>query len=155
MASDTDDATSDWRKHPARERLKLALAEGEFPADYKEFGPKQVWQKYKDDPAFAGLSYNPTFTRRLLALRKQALNDKEDADIDWKNCRAKQFLKQCFKDGMIPLQYSQPPNTGPQAIWNMHCKDHPAFAGMSYNETFTRRLRSVRDNHQKKNDRDG
>jgi hypothetical protein len=56
-----------------------------------------------------------------------------------------------FKDGTIPVDYSK--KGGPRAVWDEHCQDHLAFAGMEYTTKFTNRLRSVRDDYKKKTGR--
>ena len=37
---------------------------------------------------------------------KEAAKKPKEPKIDWKNSVAKGFLKECFKDGRIPLDYS-------------------------------------------------
>ena len=64
---------------------------------------------------------------------------------DWCKHPAKHFLKKLFRDKTIPVEYSKNKWGGPKRVWNDHCKDHPAFKRMKYNDTFTRRLRDVRD----------
>jgi len=75
----------------------------------------------------------------------------KEKDIDWKNSAAKNFLKKAFKDGTIPLDYSD--TIGPRVVWDDHCKDNPAFVGMLYGNRFTGRLRNVRLDHEKKDNR--
>ena len=68
--------------------------------------------------------------------------------IDWKNSAAKQVLKKLFREKTVPAEYSK--TIGPKKVWEDYCQNDPAFVGMSYGETFTSRLRSVRDDHLKK-----
>ncbi len=135
-------APFDWKKSAAKKLLQKALKDGDVPIDYKEMGPKVVYEKYENDPVFEGMQYNDAFRRRLLALRKQAA-DGEDEKIDWKKHPGKQFLKQAFKEGTIPFDYSM--TIGPREVWDTHCKNHPALggAGMKYGTAFTRRLGTV------------
>ena len=69
---------------------------------------------------------------------------------DWRKHPAKHFLKKLFRDKTIPVEYSKNKWGGPKRVWNDHCKGHPAFKRMKYNDTFTRRLRDVRDDQKLK-----
>jgi hypothetical protein len=128
------------RDSEAKKLLQKALIDGEIPTDTKEMGPRAVYDKCKNRPEFLGMEYNSTFTRRLRDLRKQEIHvdDVKDVQVDWANSTAKQFLKDCIIDGTMPLDYSE--NMGAQQVWELHCKDNPAFVGMHYNSNFTKRL---------------
>ena len=140
--------TDEWKNSAPKRLLLQALANGDIPLDWKLMGPKAVYEKYKSHKAFNGVQYNSTFSRRLLALRKLFTEQKDDADIDWRTCEAKQFLKKCFKDGRIPME-----NYSAKSVWETLCQDNSLFVGMFYNAGFLRRLRGVRDDLQKKYDR--
>ena len=56
-------------------------------------------------------------------------------------------------DGSIPVDYSERGKGGPKQVWDVNCKDHHHFKGMSYDDAFVRRLRDVRDDHNKKRGR--
>ena len=101
-----DDQPVPWRKHPAKAILKKALKDGDIPIDGKQMGPKDVFAKYKDHPAFAGITQDATFNRRLRDLRKKAANKSEDDGIDWGNHPGKEVLLELFREGKIPLGYS-------------------------------------------------
>lgn len=64
-----------------------------------------------------------------------------DAKVDpeWADHPAREVLKNAFYAHEIPLDYD-----GPQDIYD-HFADHEAFAGMPYDDKFTRRLRDLRD----------
>jgi hypothetical protein len=64
----------------------------------------------------------------------------------WAKSKAKQQLKNWFRDGTIPLDYSE--TIGPRAVWDAHCVGHPLFgaAGMDYgDDLFTDHLRAVKN----------
>jgi len=71
----------------------------------------------------------------------------------WATSKAKQQLKKWFKDGTLLLDYSE--TIGPRKLWDIHCEKHQFFggAGMKYDSTFTNRLRSVKNDHDKKDTR--
>ena len=71
-----------WEHHPLREFLLNLLIENKIPVDHTIMGPREVWDTYCDNPLFEGLKYGTTFTRRLLALRKQVGEGKSRADED-------------------------------------------------------------------------
>ena len=75
----------------------------------------------------------------------------KEPTIDWKNSAAKGFLKECFKDGRIPLDYSD--SGGPRLVWDTLCNGNPAFHRMVYGGTFTGRLRGVLKDHLAKENR--
>jgi hypothetical protein len=64
-----------------------------------------------------------------------------DAKVDpeWAAHPAREVLKNAFYAKEIPLNYK-----APQDIYD-HFADHEAFAGMPYDDKFTRRLRDLRD----------
>jgi len=74
----------EWHYHPLRKFLYDKICAGEIPADYKLMRPFDVWNKFCDDPVFEGFEYDATFTRRLLALRKQIMEGKSRAEEDIK-----------------------------------------------------------------------
>ena len=78
--------------------------------------------------------------------KKGATGEKKEPD--WRKHPAKQHLKKLFKDKIVSVEYSS--KGGPRKVWDDHCKDHPAFSKMKYNETFTRRLRDVKDDFRSK-----
>jgi hypothetical protein len=82
---------------------------------------------------------------------KKKKKPKASKKFDWRNSAAKKYLKLCFKDGTIPLTYpSDEGGSGPRAVWDQHCKDHPSFKGMEYDNNFTSRLRTVKNDAMKK-----
>jgi len=86
-----------------------------------------------------------------VAADKEKKKPKADKKFDWRNSAAKKYLKKCFKDGVIPLTYpTDDGGSGPQAVWDEHCKDHPFFKGMVYDTNFTNRLRTVKNDSIKK-----
>jgi hypothetical protein len=147
-----------WKDHPAKALLTKALSDGDIPVQSKELGPKAVYNKYKDTGAFAQVPYDNSFTRRLRDLRKKELerrtNGGKETDkkkIDWQNHPAKAFLKEAFANETIPLDYLD--TIGPLAVWETHCKNHPAFAEMDCDGAFKRRLKSVAISHKIKVER--
>jgi hypothetical protein len=75
----------------------------------------------------------------------------KDDGIDWEKHPAKFFLRDGFYNGAIPMKYmTKEGGPGPRAIWEEHCKDSPLFRGMEYNSNFTSRLRTVRNDCEKK-----
>jgi hypothetical protein len=78
----------------------------------------------------------------------------DDKDLAWKDHPAKLYLKKCFINGAIPMDYqTKNGGPGPRAIWDKHCKDNPLFANMCYGQTFTTRLLGVRNDNEKKMNR--
>lgn len=74
--------------------------------------------------------------------------------FDWGNSAAKKYLHKQFRDGAISTNYSRDDGgPGPRAVWDTHCKGHPAFKGMIYNDTFASRLRLVKQDAIKKKKR--
>jgi len=136
-----------WKSHPAKKLLQKALKDGEVPVDGKAMGPRAVYDKYKDDAAFAGVVYDANFTRRLRDLRKKVNDNDEDEKIDWAKHPAKAFLVEAFKSGTIPLQYD------PALVWENHCKDNNCFKEMKFDDAFKRRLKSVAKNYEAKVER--
>jgi hypothetical protein len=81
-----------------------------------------------------------------------------EPEIEWRYSPAKMYLRKCFVDGIIDVDYSGKDSSGkskggPKNVWDTHCKDHPTFAGMEYKPHFTSRLRGVRDDFVKKRGR--
>lgn len=79
---------------------------------------------------------------------KEKKKEKEkDPKIDWANSAAKQFLKQAFKDGLIPIKYmAKEGGPGPRYIWDNFCEGTAPFNRMTYEGSgFTSRLSGVRD----------
>lgn len=145
-----------WKNCRARLLLERALHCGDIPRDSKDMGPRAVFDKFKDHPDFRGMVYDATFGRRLRDLRKQqgkSIEPTKEVHIDWKNSAAKQVLKDYFKQKTIPLNYCDKHGVGFRYIWDTYCKNHPAFVGMECDETFNRRLRSVRDDYVRKDER--
>ena len=82
-----------WKNHSARKLLKKDLENGVIPIDSKEMGPRDVYNKYKDNPAFQNIEYDATFTRHLRELRKKLSEQQDDEGIDWRNSAAKLYQK--------------------------------------------------------------
>jgi hypothetical protein len=57
----------DWADHPARKVLSDAFYAKEIPIIWRT--PKDIYDKFANHPAFKGMPYNDTFTRRLRDLR--------------------------------------------------------------------------------------
>ena len=88
----------------------------------------------------------------LRTLRKKHRDgdlENEDANalkvIVWAKSAAKQFLKKCFREKVIPPDYKDA-----KQVWKDHCESHRAFARMSCDDAFVRRLGTVRDDYVKK-----
>ena len=83
---------------------------------------------------------------------EEALSSSEeeelDKDVPWKDHPARALLRKAFMNGDIPLDYGRQPKT----IYDKYKSTH-AFAGMLYDEAFTRRLRAIRDQAKKKGQR--
>ena len=69
-------------------------------------------------------------------------------DVAWANHPARELLKNAFLNDEIPLDYHKQPRT----IFDKY-KDCSAFQGMTYDGTFQRRLRALRDQIKHKVDR--
>lgn len=122
-----------WLQHPARELLKDAFMNDRIPLDWNR-RPKDIYDKFVDDPAFAGVSFDATFTSRLRSLRdivkrkKQRVTTDQAAfdifrknhperqvndigDLRWEGSSAQAFLKQDMKDGLhlglLPSQFRE------------------------------------------------
>ena len=151
---DEDAEKTKWKA--LRELLKAQILANEIPVEPSTMKPKVVWQKYKDagHAAIQFVDYNEKamrekFTRMLRSLRKKHkdgdLENEGKKEIVWAKSAAKQHLKQCFKEKVVSADY-----TDPKEIWNNHCKDHRAFARMSFDDAFVRRLDTVRKDYLKK-----
>lgn len=82
---------------------------------------------------------------------KAAEPPSEDKDVAWRDHPAKLYLKKCFINGTIPMDYqAKKGGPGPRSIWDQHCKNNPLFANMSYGQTFNSRLLGVRNDNAKK-----
>lgn len=144
-----------------RQLLKMELLNGEIPVEPSAMKPKQVWQKYKDasHPDIQFVDYvdkstREKYTRMLRSLRKKHKDgdleneEKTGKQIVWAKSAAKQYLKQCFRDELISVHYDNA-----EEVWKNMCQDHAAFARMSFDAAFVRRLSSVQDDYVKKVDR--
>ena len=155
---DDDDAEkSRWKA--LRDMLKSQILADEIPVEPSLMKPKTAWQKLKDagHAAIQFVDYEDKgqrekFTRMLRSLRKKHkdgdLENEGKKQIVWAKSAAKQHLKQCFKERVIPADY-----TDPKQVWDNQCKDHRAFARMAFDEAFVRRLDSVRKDYLKKVER--
>lgn len=76
-----------------------------------------------------------------------AASDEEEAEVDWLHHPAREILKIAFFTGEIPLDWKRQP----KSIYDKF-KDRQEFKGMPYDETFKRRLSSLRDQVKKKKD---
>jgi hypothetical protein len=86
--------------------------------------------------------------------KEETKEETKVADDDWESHPAKFFLRKGFYEGTILMEYmTKEGGPGPRAIWDQHCKNNPLFEGMEYGDSFTSRLRSVRNHCQKKLDR--
>lgn len=157
-ASETEEVDH-WKQ--LRGILKAAILAQEIPVESKVMPPKAVWQKYKDanhpdiEVVVGDYTGKPRekFTRILRSLRKKHQEgDLENEDkpkiIKWSKSAAKQLLKKCFREKVIPSNYGDA-----EQVWKDHCKNEAAFARMQYDDTFVRRLGSVRDDYIKKVER--
>jgi len=145
-------SSTDWRTHKARKLLERELRNRSIPFENKKMGSKAVYEKYKSCPEFQGMEYDKDFQRRLGSLRKIVKENEEDEGIAWDNSAAKARLKECFEDGVIPIDYKQGEKPLPAAkrVWDEHCAGHAAFEGMVFNSIFQRRLEGVSKNHNSK-----
>ena len=142
-AEGDDDTSDQWK--PLRELLKAALLSGEIPIEPSEMKPKEVWTKYKSANApamqfvdYADKSIREKYTRLLRSLRKKHKDgDLENENMNnnkaivWSKSAAKQYLKRCFREKLISVDYSDP-----QCVWDEHCKNERAFARMEYDTAF-------------------
>lgn len=155
---DETDEQAKWRL--ARDFLKAVILSGEVPIEPTEMKPKQVWNKYRTASvdAIAWIDYGdkPTrekFTRMVRALRKKhkdgdLQNDGKKQVIVWSKSAAKQFLKKCFREQVISIDYKDA-----KSVWEQHCKDCHEFKRLKYDDAFVRRLGAVRDDYVKKVER--
>ena len=151
MSGDEErDTKEQWKA--ARDVLKAGVLSGDIHLDTKVMKPKAVYEKYKDTPELTLISYGDKFTRTLRSLRKKhADGDLENEGlkvIEWGKSAAKQVLKKAFREGEVPVDY-----TDTKTIWNDFCKDKRAFARLDYDSAFVRRLNSVRDDYMKRSAR--
>jgi len=140
-----------------RKALKNGLLSNEIPAEPTEMRPKEVWQKYVDHPDMGCVDYTnkqvrDKYTRILRSLRKKHKDgDLENEDMNalkvivWAKSAAKQFLKKCFREKVISPDYKDA-----KKVWKDHCENHRAFARMSCDDAFVRRLGTVREDYIKK-----
>ena len=141
-----------------RKLLKEAILAGEIPLEPKQMRPKQIFEKFQTSPAMGCVDYGQKSTRDKLTRMIRTLRAKhKDGDlenedkakpVEWAKSAAKQHLKKCFREKLIPADYQDP-----KLVWTEHCQGKAAFARMEYNSAFTRRLASVRDDYIKKVER--
>ena len=150
---------SDDQWKAVRAVLKAGLLDGVIPVDGTDMRPKQVWTQYRDANVeeilcvdYEDKGIRDKFGRMLRSLRKKHrdgdLENENKGVIKWGKSAAKQFLKRCFREKTIPVDYENP-----EAVWNDHCKANVAFKRMQYDAAFVRRLGAVRDDHLKKVER--
>lgn len=146
----SSDINTHWKV--VRSVLKEGLLGGAIPVEPKAMKPKAVYQIYaqQEHESFLAIPYGDKFTRTLRALRKKHMNgDLENEDkpkaIVWRKSAAKQVLKQAFRSKLIPSDYTSAEN-----VWNEHCKDHDAFKRMEFDDAFVRRLKTVKEDYEKK-----
>jgi len=159
MSEPADDETGPTKEQwlEVRKVLKAAILANEIPMEMR---PKQVWQKYVDlnNQAiitcvdYTNKSVREKYGRMLRTVRKKHNDgdlENEDANalkvIVWAKSAAKQFLKKCFRDKVICPDYKDA-----KVVWKDHCENHPAFARMTCDDAFVRRLGTVRDDYLKK-----
>jgi hypothetical protein len=138
-----------------RGTLKTELLAGNIPAEPREMKPKEVYQKFVDQNIidYTDKKVKEKFGRMLRLLRSKHKNgdldneDKPTKPIEWAKSAAKHVLRHWFRDGTISSSFE---NEEIEQIWKDHCKDNAAFKRMKYDEAFVRRIKSVRDDHQKK-----
>ena len=150
------DQADKWRE--LRTFLKELLLTGAIPAEPKEMRPRAVFLHYQDEPVFEVVNYQDKkakdkFGRLLLSLRKKHLNgdlvnENSPDQVMWLKSAAKQYLKKCFRQEIIPADF-----VDHEQVWKDHCENHKAFARMKYDDAFVRRLDSVRKDYLKKIDR--
>lgn len=156
MSAEQDEGPTVEEWKDLRGLLKAAVLSGEIPLEPKAMRPKAVYQKYENNPAMECIKdYKPKkavekFRRMLESLRKKhgngdLLEEDKPKAIEWGKSAAKQFLKRCFRENLIATDYASP-----RDVWDEHCQGHAAFARMSYDTTFTGRLRTVKNDHVKK-----
>jgi len=118
-------------------------------------GSKAVFEKCKACPEFQGMICDKDFQRRLGSLRKIVKENEEDEGIGWDTSPAKAYLKDCFEDGVILVDYKQgeKPLEAAKRVGGEHCANHVAFEGMAFNSIFQRRLQNVSKNHDSKKQR--
>ena len=131
------DEAAKWKT--LRAFLKELLLTGAIPAEPKEMRPKAVYLHYQDHSEFQAVDYDDQqikakFGRLLLSLRKKHLNgdlvnENSPDQVVWQKSAAKQFLKKCFRQNVISVNF-----VDHEQVWNAHCKNHKAFARMKYDE---------------------
>ena len=153
----TEPTDEQWQT--VRELLKQGLLAAEIPLDGKEMRPKAVWQKCKTsgNQDIECVDYDTVpvrnkFIRMLRSLRKKHgdgdLEHEGKKAIVWGKSAAKQYLRKCFRDKVIPADYQDA-----KEVWTNHCAGHVEFERMVCDAAFARRLGTVRDDYLKKRDR--
>ena len=72
-------------------------------------------------------------------------NEGEEKAIQWAKAAAKQYLKKCFREKIISVDFGDH-----EQVWHQHCKHHSAFRRMKFDNTFKRQLDSIRVDYIKK-----
>jgi hypothetical protein len=142
-----------WKE--IRGQLKVGLLAGSIPAEPTEMKPKEVYQTFLDLEMidYTDKKVREKFCRMLRLLRSKHRNgdlvneDQPNKPIEWAKSAAKHVLRQWFRAGIISSSFEKEEIA---QIWEDHCKDHAAFKRMKYDDAFIRRIKSVRDDHEKK-----
>jgi len=81
--------------------------------------------------------------------------NEEDEGIGWATSAAKAYLKDCFKDGVIPVDYKQGEQSlkAVKRVWDEYYANHVTFERMVFNSIFQRQLQNVSKNHDSKKKR--
>lgn len=87
-----------WKDHPSRKLLAKALKNGDIPTHGKEMKARAVCDT---DEAFAGMTHDSSFTRRLRDLQKKEENSTNNGVVDWKTHPAKKIRVAAFEKGVI------------------------------------------------------
>jgi hypothetical protein len=136
--------------------LKAGLLAGQIPTATREMRPKIVYQTFIDQDIidYTEKKVKDKFARLLRNLRAQHNNgDLENEDdsrkpLLWAKSAAKQFLRALFRDGVISTTFEDKNEI--EQIWHEHCKELPAFKRITFDDSFVRRIKAVRDDHLKK-----
>jgi hypothetical protein len=159
MSEEVEADVSDVQWKEVRDRLKAAILAGTIPVESKEMRPKAVYQQFVNSENI-DYTVNKTkekFARMLRSLRSKhkngdlAIEGQSKVVILWAKSAAKQILRKWFRDGTILTTFETKGEI--DQIWKDHCKDHAAFKKMKNDGDFIRRIKSVRDDHLKKEER--
>lgn len=141
----TNNQEPTWRDSSAKAYLQGLIKSNQIPGDMQ---PKAVYAAFCEGREEFRAFGNKNFSSRLRSLRKAkevggtAGSKKE---VKWRDSPAKAYLEGLLKKGKVPAEM------GAHEVYQTFCKHHMEFELFEDQQSFSRRLKSLRDAVSKKN----